>query len=117
MIKVGASDGVVYLKMLNYEQTEGYAGDDAAMTELFSKAAVAVSAHTKVGETDAYFRYGLTDMIDGKGTFTASGDTPVALALLKVLCSFKPAQAFDDMIDDDTSSAIGAAIDSFHELN
>ena len=117
MIKVGASDGVVYLKMLNYEQTEGYAGDDVAMNDLFSKAAVAVSAHTQAGKTDAYFRYGLADMIDGHGIFTASGDTPVALALLKVLCSIKPAGAFDDMIDEDTSSAIGAAIDGFHELN
>lgn len=119
MIKVGANDGVVYMKMLNYEQTEGYAGDDAVMKDLFGNNAVAVSAHMPVGKTDAYFHYGLSDMIDGSGKFFTKDKTPVALALLKVLCSIKPAQAFDDMFDDSDPavSVIGAAIDGFHELN
>ena len=58
----------------------------------------------------------MTDHFNGKGQFipTEKG-VHSAQALLKVLCSIKPAQAYDDMLDDEDedeiSSTLGNAID------
>ena len=60
------------------------------------------------------FTYGMTNHYDGAGQFvpTEKG-MHSAQALLKVLCSIKPAKAYDDMLDDegDVSSTLGNAID------
>ena len=115
MIRVGATDNIFYLKMLNYEQTEGNAGENKALNALFATSPFAVALRSHGGS----LRYGLTDMIDGKGAFTSAGDVPAPLALLQVLCGVKAPQAFDDMLDDDdeTPTGLGDAIDGFHELN
>ncbi len=99
MIKVGVNDGVIYLKMLNYEQTEGYASDNAALAALFASSPLAITIKTKAGKSEARFSYGLTNHVDGHGTFVpAPGEPSATLALLKALCAIKPAAAYDDML-------------------
>ena len=100
MIKVGVNDGVIYLKMLNYEQTEGYASDNATLNTLFASSPMAITIKTKAGKNDARFSYGLTNHVDGHGTFVpADGESSATLALLKALCGIRPASAYDDMLD------------------
>lgn len=100
MIKVGVNDGVIYLKMLNYEQTEGYASDNATLNALFASSPMAVTIKTKTGKREGRFCYGLTNHVDGHGTFApADGEGSATLALLKVLCGIRPASAYDDMLD------------------
>ena len=115
MIRVGAIGNIFYLKMLNYEQTEGNAGENSDLNSLFATNPFAVALRSHGGS----LRYGLIDMIDGKGAFTASDSIPAPLALLQTLCGVKAPQAFDDMLDDidETPTGFGDAIDGFHELN
>ena len=107
MIKVGVRDGVVYFKMLNYdEQNEHSVGDDEALKQLFGSAPVALTVKSTTAQGDARFAYGLTDHVNGQGTFVpAAGEKSATLALLKVLCAIRPAAAYDDMIEptDDTA--------------
>ncbi len=106
MIKVGISNDVLYLKMLNYEQQESHVGDEAAMVALFGGAPVAVAMKAKAGGSDAQFTFSLSDHINGKGRFIPAADEKSAtIALLKALCAIRPAAAYDDMLDSNDSDA------------
>ena len=113
MIKLGVIDGVLYLKMLDYEQTEGYAYELEAVRKVFETSNIGLYVNPQVTQGGT-LTYGMTDHYSGKGQFipTEKG-VHSAQALLKVLCSIKPAQAYDDMIDDedDVTSTLGNAID------
>ncbi len=115
MIKLGVIDDVLYLKMLDYEQTEGYAYELETVRKVFEASNIGLYVNPQVTQGGT-FAYGMTDHFNGKGQFipTEKG-VHSAQALLKVLCSIKPAQAYDDMLDDEDedeiSSTLGNAID------
>ncbi|MBO7609363.1 MAG: DUF4836 family protein [Muribaculaceae bacterium] len=118
MIRVGSTGSVFYLKMLNYEQTEANASDDASLVKVFDENPFAVAMRARVGNDHADLHFGLTDMINGRGLFTTTADMPAALALLQALCGIKGPKAFDDMLEEeDIPTGLGDAIDGFHELN
>ena len=119
MIKLGVIDGILYLKMLDYEQTEGYAYELENVRHVFEASNIGFYINPQVTQGGT-FTYGMTDHYDGKGQFIPTEkDTHSAQALLKVLCSIKPAQAYDDMIDDEdeVSSTLGQAIDQLQPVN
>lgn len=113
MIKLGVNDGILYLKMLDYEQTEGYAYELENVRKVFETSNIGLYINPQVAQGGT-FTYGMTNHYDGAGQFvpTEKG-MHSAQALLKVLCSIKPAKAYDDMLDDegDVSSTLGNAID------
>lgn len=113
MIKLGVVDGVLYLKMLDYEQTEGYAYGIETVKRAFEQNNIGLYINPQVAQGGT-FTYGMSDNFNGKGQFVpASNDEHAALALLKVLCAIRPPQAYDDMLDDedDYTSTLGNAID------
>lgn len=113
MIKLGVVDGVLYLKMLDYEQTEGYAYELESVHALFEASNVGLYINPQVTQGGT-FTYGMSDNFNGKGQFipTEKG-AHAAQTLLKVLCAIKPSQAYDDMLDDDEeiTTAFGTPID------
>ncbi|MBR5727848.1 MAG: DUF4836 family protein [Muribaculaceae bacterium] len=113
MIKLGVVDGVLYLKMLDYEQTEGYAYELESVRALFEASNVGLYINPQVTQGGT-FTYGMSDNFNGKGQFipTEKG-AHAAQTLLKVLCAIKPPQAYDDMLDDDEeiTTAFGTPID------
>ena len=121
MIKMGVVDGVLYLKMLDYEQTEGYAYEMEPVRNLFAHSPMAVFVQTHNREANGYFEYGMTDHLNGAGRFYPKAEGGNAtLELLKVLCSIKGAAAFDDADEDDAddvSLLVGDAIDKLHPVN
>lgn len=112
MIKLGVVDGVLYLKMLDYEQTEGNAYELEPVRNVFGTSSIGCYVNPQISEGGT-FMYGMSDGQNGVGQFVPADHTMhSALAFLKVLCSIKPAQAYDDMIDDDDyTSTLGSAID------
>lgn len=113
MIKLGVIDRILYLKMLDYEQTEGYAYDLEAVRNVFENCNIGFYINPQVTQGGT-FTYGMTDHFNGKGQFLpVDSKGHAAQALLKVLCSIKPAQAYDDMLDDEDeiTSTLGNAID------
>ena len=114
MIKLGVVDGVLYLKMLDYEQTEGYANELESVRTLFEASSIGFYINPQVTQGGT-FTYGMTDHFNGKGQFIPNEKgVHAAQSLLKVLCAIKPPQAYDDMIDDDdedNTAAFGTPID------
>ena len=113
MIKLGVVEGVLYLKMLDYEQTEGYAYELESVRALFEASNVGLYINPQVTQGGT-FTYGMSDNFNGKGQFIPTDKgTHTAQTLLKVLCAIKPPQAYDDMLDDDEeiTTAFGTPID------
>ena len=114
MIKLGVVDGVLYLKMLDYEQTEGYANELESVRTLFEASSIGFYINPQVTQGGT-FTYGMIDHFNGKGQFIPNEKgVHAAQSLLKVLCAIKPPQAYDDMIDDDdvdNTAAFGTPID------
>ena len=113
MIKLGVVEGVLYLKMLDYEQTEGYAYELESVRALFEASNVGLYINPQVTQGGT-FTYGMSDNFNGKGQFIPTDKgTHAAQTLLKVLCAIKPPQAYDDMLDDDEeiTTAFGTPID------
>ena len=101
MIKMGTTQGVLYLKMLNYEQTEGYANDIAVARNLFAASPIAFYMQPTAPFTGSHFTLGFTDHVNIKGEFVARQDSANAmLELLQILCSVKPTATYDDMATD-----------------
>jgi len=125
MIRIGMTDGILYLKMLDYEQTEGYAYELPAARNCFNNALLGVFVQSATTDTThAYFDFALTDIYNGKGHFTTEGQNGNAtLELLKVLCSIKPKSPFDEYDDDEDvddqsiSTLVTGAIDKLKPLN
>ncbi len=113
MIKLGVVEGVLYLKMLDYEQTEGYAYELESVRALFEASNVGLYINPQVTQGGT-FTYGMSDNFNGKGQFIPTDKgAHAAQTLLKVLCAIKPPQAYDDMLDDDEeiTTAFGTPID------
>lgn len=98
MIKLGVKEGVLYMKMLNYEQTEGYASDNVGAMNLFTVAPMGAYMRSTSTTSGGSFMLGLNDNTSISGTFTpaVNGANPV-VAMLEVLCGIKPAPAFDNV--------------------
>ena len=120
MIKMGVTDGVLFVKMLDYEQTEGYADELPTVRELFGKSSLACFVQTHRGGTDACFEYGMADHLHGTGRFYAKSEAANAsIELLKVLCAIKAGSPYDNdnAETDDLSDIMGDAIDQLQPVN
>ena len=120
MIRIGVIDGILYLKMLDYEQTEGYAYEMKPLRDFFDGALIGLFAQTRNDSVNGFFDFGLNDIFNGKGHFyTSQPKTNATLELLRSLCSIKVGDAFgnEDSDDDDGfSSFMTGAIDKLQPL-
>jgi hypothetical protein len=119
MIRIGVTDGILYMKMLDYEQTEGYAYDMQPVRDFFNGALIGFFAQTH-NDVTGYFDFGLQDIFNGKGHFyTNDSKANATLELLRSLCSIKTHDAFgnEDSDDDSMSSLISGAIDKLQPLD
>ncbi len=121
MIRIGVIDGILYMKMLNYEQTEGYAYEMKPVREFFDGALIGFFAQTRNDSVNGYFDFGLEDIFNGKGHFfTNQPKANATLELLRALCSIKVGDAFgneDDTDDDGISSFMTGAIDKLQPMD
>ena len=119
MIRIGVIDGILYVKMLDYEQTEGYAYEMKPVREFFGKTLLGLFAQTHIDDTNGYFDFGLEDIYNGKGHFyTSNSKANATLELLRSLCSIKTHDAFgnEDSDDDGISSFVTGAIDKLQPM-
>jgi len=120
MIRIGIIDGILYLKMLDYEQTEGYAYEMKPVREFFGDALVGFFAQTHNDSVNGYFDFGLKDIFNGKGHFyTSEKNSNATLELLRSLCSIKVSDSFGNEADDDDqgfSSFMTGAIDKLQPM-
>ena len=120
MIRIGVIDGILYMKMLDYEQTEGYAYEMKSVREFFDSALLGFFAQTKNDSVKGYFNFGLEDIYNGKGRFiTDQSDSNAALEMLRSLCSIKVGDTFgnESSEDDDFSSYVSGAIDRLQPMD
>jgi len=120
MIRIGIIDGILYLKILDYEQTEGYAYEMPAARTFFDNALVGIFAQTRNDTVSGYFDFGLVDIFNGKGHFyTSKPHANATLEMLCSLCSVKVGDAFgnEDDSDDDVSSFMTGAIAQLQPMN
>lgn len=121
MIRIGVIDGILYMKMLDYEQTEGYAYEMQPVRDFFGGALIGLFAQTHNQENNGYFDFGLQDIFNGKGHFyTSDSKANAVLQLLCSLCSIKAGDAFgneDSDADNGVSSFVSGAIDKLQPIN
>ena len=120
MIRIGVIDGILYMKMLDYEQTEGYAYEMEPVREFFSGAMLGLFAQTHNDSINGYFDFGLKDIFNCNGHFyTSEPKANAALELLRSLCSIKTGDAFgnEDADDDGVTSFMSGAIDKLQPMN
>ena len=118
MIRIGVIDGILYLKVLDYEQTEGYAYEMKPVREFFDGALMGIFAQTRNDSISGYFDFGLENIFNGQGHFyTSQPKANATLELLRALCSIKTGDAFgNEDSDDDLSSFMTGAIDKLQPL-
>lgn len=119
MIRIGVIDGILYMKMLDYEQTEGYAYEMQPVRDFFGGALLGFFAQTHNEDVNGYFDFGLQDIFTGKGHFyTNKPDANAALEMLRSLCMIKVGDPFgnEDGDDDSVSSLVSGAIDKLQPL-
>ncbi len=121
MIRIGVIDGILYFKMLDYEQTEGYAYEMKPVRDFFDGALIGVFAQTHNDSVKGYFDFGLEDIFNGKGHFyTNEPKGNATLELLRSLCSIKTSDSFGNEDGDDdggVSSFMSGAIDKLHPMD
>jgi hypothetical protein len=118
MIRIGITDGILYFKMLDYEQTEGYAYEMKTARKFFEDALIGLFAQTRNDSVNGYFDFGLVDIFNGKGHFyTSKPRANATLEMLCSLCSIKVGDAFGNEDDDDVSSFMTGAIDKLKPLD
>ena len=121
MIRIGVVDGILYLKMLDYEQTESYAYEMEPVRNFFSGSVLGLFAQTHNEKNNGYFDFGLEDIFNGKGHFyTSDPKSNATLELLCSLCSIKARDAFGNEDDGDNggvSSFMSGAIDKLQPMN
>lgn len=121
MIRIGVIDGILYLKMLDYEQTEGYAYEMKPVREFFADALLGLFAQTHNDSVNGYFDFALKDIYNGKGQFyTNQKRANATLELLRSLCSIKVGDNFGNEADEDNqdfSSFVSGAIDKLQPMN
>ena len=119
MIRIGVIDGILYLKMLDYEQTEGYAYEMKPVRDFFGNALLGIFAQTHNDSVNGYFDFGLKDIFNGKGHFyTNQKNGNATLELLRALCSIKGGSGFgnEEENEDDFSTFMSGAIDKLQPL-
>ena len=121
MIRIGVTDGILYLKVLDYEQTEGYAYEMKPVREFFDDALIGFFAQTHNDSINGYLDFGLEDIFNGKGHFYTNQpkQANATLELLRALCGIKVGDAFGNESDseDDISSFVTGAIDKLQPMN
>jgi hypothetical protein len=120
MIRIGVIDGILYMKMLDYEQTEGYAYEMQPVRNFFDGALIGIFAQTHNDSVNGYFDFGLESIFDGKGHFyTNQRKANATLELLCSLCSIKTGDTFgnEQGDDDGISSFVTGAIDKLQPMN
>ena len=122
MIRIGIIDGILYMKMLDYEQTEGYAYEMQNVRDFFGSSMIGLFAQTHNDSVNGYFDFGLHDIFNGKGHFyTDAPKSNAALELLRSLCSIKVRDSFgnedDETSDDGISSFMTGAIDKLQPVH
>ena len=118
MIRVGVTDGILYLKVLDYEQTEGYAYEMKPVREFFDSALIGFFSQTRNDSVSGFFDFGLEDIFNGKGHFyTNQPKSNATLELLRALCGIKTGDAFGNEDDDDISSFVSGAIDKLQPMD
>ena len=121
MIRIGIIDGILYFKMLDYEQTEGYAYEMTPVHDFFDGAMLGIFAQTHNDSVNGYYDFGLTDIYNGKGHFyTSDPNSNVTLELLRSLCSIKMSDSFGNEADEDSqdfSSFVSGAIDKLQPMD
>ncbi len=119
MIRIGVIDGILYVKMLDYEQTEGYAYEMQPVRDFFSGTLLGIFAQTRNDSVKGYFNFGLEDIFNGTGRFyTDQPKGNATLELLRALCSIKVGDSFGNEESDDNSisSLVTGAIDQLQPL-
>jgi hypothetical protein len=120
MIRIGVIDGILYFKMLDYEQTEGYAYEMKPVRDFFSGAMIGIFSQTRNDSVNGYFDFGLEDIFNGKGHFyTNQPKGNATLELLRSLCSIKVGDSFGNEEDEDdggVSSFMTGAIDKLQPM-
>ncbi len=119
MIRIGVVDGILYMKMLDYEQTEGYAYEMQPVRDFFNGTQIGIFAQTHNDSVNGYFDFGLQDIFNGKGHFyTSDSKANATLELLRSLCSIKTGDAFgnEDSDDSSMSSLVSGAIDKLQPM-
>jgi len=122
MIRIGVIDGILYLKVLDYEQTEGYAYEMEPVRQFFEGALVGIFAQTRNDSVNGYFDFGLDNIFTGKGHFyTNQSGANATVELLRSLCSIKAGDTFgnEDAEEDenDISSFVSGAIDRLQPMH
>ena len=120
MIRIGVIDGILYFKMLDYEQTEGYAYEMKPVRAFFDGVLLGFFAQTRNDDGKGYFDFGLEDIFTGKGHFyTDRPKANAALELLRSLCTIKVGDPYgnEDSDDEDFSSFVSGAIDKMQPLD
>ena len=118
MIRIGVTSGILYIKMLDYEQTEGYAYEMKPVREFFGNALMGFFAQTHNDSINGYFDFGLEDIYNGHGHFyTSQPEANASLELLRSLCSIKMSDSFgNEESDDDFASFMSGAIDKLQPM-
>lgn len=121
MIRIGVIDGILYMKMLDYEQTEGYAYEMQPVRQFFGHALLGLFAQTRNDSVSGYYDFGLDDIYSGKGHFyTSDSKANAVLELLRSLCTIKGGDAFGNEEADDSeggvSSFMTGAIDKLQPM-
>lgn len=102
MIRIGVNSGILYLKMLDYEQTEGYAYEIEPLRNSFEDALIGAFAQNHNDSVNGYFDFTLKNVFDGEGYFyTSDPDANAALELVRSLCAIKVSDSFGNEDDDD----------------
>ena len=111
MIRIGIVDDILYLKMLDYEQTEGYVYDMKPVREAFGKSVMGFFAQTRNDSINGYFEFGLENPFVGQGRYyTSQQKANATLEFLCSLCSIKMSDGFGN--EDDSDDAISAFFSS-----
>jgi hypothetical protein len=121
MIRIGVIDGILYFKMLDYEQTEGYAYEMKPVRNFFDGALIGIFSQTHNDSVNGFFDFGLEDIFNGKGHFyTNQSKGNATLELLRSLCSIKVGDSFGNEEDEDdggVSSFMTGAIDKLQPMH
>lgn len=102
VIQIGIVDDMLYVKMLNYQQTEGYLSSHPQLTQFFADKVAGFTAVMPAGSTPCRLTYGMSTPFDGQGRFAAeAAQGNAALLFVEALCSIRPAGDFDNPLDAD----------------
>ncbi|MGM9802550.1 MAG: DUF4836 family protein [Muribaculaceae bacterium] len=95
-VRLGIIGDVVYVKMLNYEQTEANCDGFAAMSDFFGASPLGVYCQIRENGVNADFSFGLTDLHNASGTFVTNDKNGNALLqFITAICSIKPISSYD----------------------